>query len=303
MLISLPVLAEPLQPREVPPEVFLDRAGMPEFVLQSGAIGSVIGPLLTFSFFDDEIRQGSGLLLGPLLGFGLPFLLKHNKPIHVAEAGLYNFMQRLGLLNGLLIPQLWEERNERVLTGVPGLLAMGGLALGTHLYPKADLTPGQVSALTSGITFGGATGLLVLAITNVFPDSPQAWATTGLLFTNGGALAAYLSRDLFDIDRSRVILMDFGGMVGAAVGVGFGFLLGGVEANSQFIAFSALAGMYGGLAGTYMVTDSMDEFKRSSDTSTALKLEGLSPTLMSSVDPKTGRSVLGFGLNLLNGTW
>jgi len=304
MLMSLPALAEPLQPREVPPEVFLDRAGMPEFVLQSGLIGLTIGPLLTSTLFKDDVRQSSGLILGPLLGVGLPFLLKHNKPIHVAEAGLYNFMQRLGLLNGFLIPQLWEEDNERIITGVPGLFALAGLGAGIHLFPQSTLTPGQISALSSGIAFGGATGLLLLTIADTFPDTRSEASATALLFTNGGALAAYLARDLFDIGRSRVILMDFGGALGAAVGVGFGFLLFGKDNNSQLMAFSALAGMYGGLAGTYMVTENQDEFKRSADeTSAALQLEGPTPTLVSSIDPKTGRQVMGFGLNLLNGTW
>lgn len=308
MLVALPAFAKPLQPRDVPPEVFLDRSGMPELVLQNTLLGGYIGGSLTL-LFDDPVRQASGIILGPLLGFGLPFLLKHEKPVHVAEAGFYNFAELLGLFNGALLPQLWEEKNDKVLVGMPGALALAGLGAGIALYPSTPLTPGQVSALGSGMIFGTATGWLALAVADIKLENSQAFAAAGLLFANGGALAAYLARDFFDINRSRMIAVDFGGYLGAGVGLGLSFLIGGENTTEQpqLIAASVLAGIHAGLATTYYLTGDMDDYKRSSNdkgsTLSSVTFNSPAPTVVTSVDPSNGKRVMGWGLNLLNGTW
>ncbi len=309
MLITLPAFAAPLQPRDVPSEVFLDRSGMPELVLQNTLLGFYIGGSLTASLTDDPVRQSSGFILGPLLGFGLPFLLKHKKPVHVAEAGFYNFAEMLGLFNGALIPQLWKEDNEKVLLGMPGALALAGLGAGIALHPTTPLTPGQVSALGSGMIFGTATGWLALAVADINLENAQAFAAAGLLFANGGALAAYLGKDFFDINRSRVIAVDFGGYLGAGVGLGLAFLIGGETTtdNPQLIAAGVLAGIHAGLATTYYLTSDMDAYKRSTSdkgsTVSSVTFNSPAPTMVTSVDPKNGKRVMGWGLNLLNGTW
>jgi len=310
MLISLPAVAKPLQPRDVPPEVFLDRSGMVELVTQNALFGGFIGVALTNSLFEDEVRRGSGAILGPLLGVGLPYLLKHRKPIHVAEAGLYNFAERLGVFNGFLIPQLWNEDNERVIMGVPGALGLMGLGAGVALFPRTNLSPGQVSMLSTGMLFGGATGALGMVIADISLETSQAFAATTLLFTNGGALATYLARDLFDINRSRVLLLDLGGYFGAALGVGFAYLLGGsnVSDSPQLIAASALVGIYTGLGTTYYLTKDMDDYKRAAGNDnnheqSGISLDSPAPALIASVDPETGKQTVGWGLNLLNGRW
>ena len=84
--VSATALAKPLEPREVPPEIFLDRSGMPELVAQSMGTGFILGGLLTTSVFDDSVRQGSGFVLGPIMGASLPYLLNRKKPLYTSEA-------------------------------------------------------------------------------------------------------------------------------------------------------------------------------------------------------------------------
>jgi len=298
-----------MQPKEVDPNIYLDRSGLPELVVQSMGLGTQIGLSLT-SFFDDPARVASGAVLGAGLGFGLPLLLNHNKPVHVTQAGIYNFGARLGLINGTLIPMLWNENDSKVTATMPGILGLAGLGAGILLYPHSNLTPGQISALSSGLGFGVVSGVLGLMMFNISLDSLPSVATAGLLFANGGVLGAYLARDIFDIDRSRVIMIDFGGIMGAAVGAGFGFLLGGDDAPQQLMAGSVLAGIYTGLITAYILTDGHDHFRRSAsnegvaeDTVGSLKLKTPTPTVVSSIDPNTGKNIVGFGVNFLSGSW
>ena len=314
LILSLGVcggaLAKPLLPREVPRDVYLDRSGMPELVAQSTAVWALITPILTTNFFEDDIRKSSGFILGPVLGASLPFLLNQDKPLYTTEALTYNFFQRVGVANGLIIPAFMEDPSTKAFAISAAGLTLAGLGAGVALYPSLKLSPGQISMLSSGLGFGGLTGMLLLvAASSDDLPSRQTIASTLLVSVNGGALTAYLLRDMVDIDRSRVIWMDFGGAVGGVLGVGLGFMIGGEDANSTLVSLSALAGIYGGIVAAYKITAKHDEYLRaappeqSAQKSKKVTLNGPMPTLIPGVNPRTRRAIFTPGVNLLNGTW
>ena len=303
-------LAKPLLPREVPQDVYLDRSGMPELVIQSTATWTLITPILTTSFFKDDIRKGSGFILGPVLGASLPLLLNDDKPLYTTEALTYNFFQRVGLANSLIFPLFMEDPSPKTFAISAAGLSLAGIGAGVALYPSLKLSPGQLSMLSSGLSIGGATGLLLLAAASA-SDAPsrQTVASTLFVSVNGGALTAYLLRDKFDIDRSRVLWMDFGSVVGGVLGVGLGFMIGGEDTNVTLMSLSALAGIYGGFVAAYKLTASHNEYLRSAppnksaQKSEKVTLNGPMPTLIPGVNPRTRRAIFTPGVNLLNGTW
>jgi hypothetical protein len=302
--------AEPLEPYEVPTEVYMDRSGLPELVLGSTVSGFVVGPLLTFSLFDDPVRKGSGLFLGPVLGIALPFLLNKDKPVHVAQASTYNFFQRSGLGNGVMLSAMLLDEDTGSAKSLAFIVSgtfIGSTWLGTHLEPKLRLTPGQASALNSSYFIGAGTGAALYSVL-VDDMGGRSLALTTFVAANGLSLASYLMRETFDIDRSRVIMMDIGAVGGAFAGVGLGFVAIGTDLEGdsarKALTISALAGAYGGIYLAYVLTKHFDVYKKSADTTVGVvSFESPSPMVLDSVDPKTGARALGLGLNILNGTW
>ncbi len=299
--------AKPLEPREVPTDVYMDRAGLPELVLQSTVTGLTIGPLLTFALFDDDIRQASGILLGPTLGVALPFLLNRDKPVHVAQASTYNFFQRSGLGNGLMISALvLSESSSSPETAAATIISGTALAstwLGTYLEPKMKLNPGQASALSSSYIIGAGTGLALYS-TLVDDPSARSAALTTFIAANGLSLTTYLMRDVFDVDRSRIIMMDIGAFGGGLAGLGLGFFVFGEDVDRKALTLSSVVGVYGGIYLAYALTKSFDGYKQSAAaTAGAVTFGSPAPMVIDSVDPATGSRSVRFGLNILNGTW
>ena len=309
-IVSTTANAKPLEPHEVPTEIYLDRAGLPELVLQSTVTGFIVGPLLTYSLFDDDLRQSSGFLLGPALGIALPFLLNKGKPIHVAQASTYNFFQRTGLGNGLMLSSLLlniDDADPSSLTTLASIIISGTTIastwLGTHLEPKMRLTPGQASALSSSYFIGATTSLALYFTLNDDPSISGA-ALTSFIAANGLSLTTYFMRDIFDIDRSRVIMMDIGAVGGGITGLGLGFFVFGEDVSNKALTISSVLGVYGGLYLAYALTKSFDSYKNNADaTAGVVSFESPSPMVLTSIDSESGARSLGFGLNILNGTW
>ena len=318
LLMSLSVVghAKPLEPREVPTDIFVDRSGLPELVIQSTFTGLLIGPIITHSLFNDEIRQNSGLLLGPALGITLPFLLNRGKPVHVAQASTYNFFQRSGFINGGLLAAIasYSPTNRGTQLLVSGT-TLASTVLGTYLEPKLKLTPGQSSSLTSSYFIGGVTGLMLHSILTADKDFEgsirlRSGAITTLIAANSLSLTTYLMRESFDIDRSRVIMMDIGAVGGGLAGLGAGFFIFGqdtFENDNTFkvLALSSLIGIYGGIYLAYSLTQNYDVYKKNVNSPEAgvVTFNSPSPMVVTSVDNEQGAQSFGFGLNILNGTW
>jgi hypothetical protein len=312
-IVSTSANAKPLEPYEVPTEVYLDRAGLPELVLQSTMTGFIVGPMITYALFDDELRQSSGFLLGPALGVALPFLLNKGQPVHAAQASTYNFFQRTGLGNGLMLAPILlsidgpDDPDSSSLTKSTFIIIAGTTLastwLGTYLEPKMRLSPGQASALSSSYFIGASTSLALYFTLNEDPSASGA-ALTSLITANGLSLTTYLMRDLFDIDRSRVIMMDIGAVGGGIAGLGLGFFIFGEDVSHKALVLSSVVGVYGGLYLAYALTKSFDSYKKgASATAGAISFESPTPMVVTSVNSESGSPSLGFGLNILNGTW
>lgn len=292
----------PLEPRDVPNDVFLDRAGFPELVLQNSILGAVAGFTLGASITNDgnALRIQATTLLGVGAGVLGPILLLRRKPIHAAQAQLYNFGERWGITTGLLVPALWNARDNRVYYGsIAGFFALG-LGTGILLYPELELSPGQTSALGTGHTLGTIAGGLLLLAFNVVPDNRLATAAPVLFFGNAGMLAAYLLRDRFNIDRRRVIFTDLGAYAGTALGLGTGFLITGgdnIKNKPQLYGGTMLLGLIGGAVLGYVLSDELDEYKYSVDIA-GVALEAPAPGLIA---PASFDARPALGINVLQG--
>src|SRR4051812_47001622 len=93
----------PLQPQQVPPEIYFDQAGLPEVVIQSSVLGAFVGGGLTNAIFgkSDPVRAAAGFPLGVAGGIAIPFAVFNTRPLHQSDAVLYNFGERWGLSMGL----------------------------------------------------------------------------------------------------------------------------------------------------------------------------------------------------------
>ena len=302
-------IAQPLRPHEVPSDVYLDRSGMPELVANSFVTASVVSPLLTINIFNDEARQLSGFFIGPLLGLSLPYLLNVDKPMYSGQSGTYNFFQRFGLANGLLLSFMTTDfgssgDNAELFAGITSGLTLASTYAGLELYPSLRLTPAQASALTTGMWVGGASGLITLTLVDLDSISPRGVASLLFLTTNAGAASAFLLKDHFKIDRSRVVMMDISAVIGGLIGLGTGWLVKGENGPNEILSVTSLAGLFGGLFLAYDLTESLDSYKqKTQDQVTAFKLESPSFAMIPGRVKPSGRRDFAPGLNLLNGTW
>ncbi len=297
----------PLEPDDLPPAVYLDRAGFSELVIQNSLLGGVVGFGVTQAVFGSKqpLRAFSGLPLGFGAGVLLPVLLTRGKPVHVAQAQLYNFGERWGLLMGALLPGVLGVDDGRVVWGSSAGFFGLGLAGALWAYPHLELSPGQVAALDSGHTFGALSAALLMLVFNVVPESRAAFSAPVLFFANAGMAAAYLSRDLFRIDRRRVVLVDFGGYLGALVGIGGGFLVTGgasLRGKPQIYGASMASGMVAGLVAAYLLSDDLDAFRQGVPNRQLLpqpQLLSPSAALLPSLEP----SHTSLQLELIRGSW
>lgn len=297
-------IARPLLPHEVPNEIFLDRSGMPELVANSLVTATIVTPMLTTQLFSDSIRQSSGFIIGPLLGASLPYLLNVDKPMHTGQAGTYNFFQRWGLANGLLISFLGSSNFDGLFAGITSAVTLTSTYAGIELYPRLRWSPAQASALSTGIWVGGASGIIILTLLDNQSISEKTVSSLFLFTMNAGVLGAYTLRDQFNVDRSRILWMDLGGVVGGLIGLGAGWLFKGEDGPDEVLSVTSLAGLFAGLFLAFDLTESIDHYKESyEEESSHLKFESPSVTMIPGQIQKNGRREFAPGINLLKGTW
>ena len=306
------VEAKPLRPHEIPPDIYLDRSGLVELMAWQVVYGPATGVMLMeFLAPGDNIRRSSGMILGLGLGAGLSFFMNKDKPVHQAEAMWYNFAEMWGYFNGALLPTLWQSDDDRDRFGAMSLLSLAALGGALSSYDEMHLSPGQTSALGSGMIFGAGTGALLAGLMNLNTNNEREMGSLLLFSSNAGLLTSYLLKETFDIDRRRVFWTDLGGYTGALLGYGLGLMIVGEDnfsGKDQVISGSILAGMFGGLYLAFHYTEELDTYRldkddKASGDESAFQLQLPSPMLVSSYDQSEGKNVMGFGLNLLQGEW
>ena len=310
--LSPQVEAKPLRPHEIPEDIYLDRSGLVELMAQQVVYGPTTGiMLMEFLAPGDDIRRTSGIILGLGLGAGLPFFMNTGKHIHQAEAQFYNTAELWGYFNGALLPTLWKSDDERDNYGTMSLLSLAALGGAIYSYPALHLSPGQVSALGSGIIFGAGTGALMGMLMDLNINNEQEIGTLLLLSSNAGLAASYLMKDVFDVDRRRIFWTDIGGFTGALLGAGLGWMIVGEDnfsGKDQVNAASMLLGMGAGLYLGFHYTDDLDTYRldkndNAGESESAFRLNTPSLRVFSSYDENRGQNVMGFGLNILQGEW
>ncbi len=260
----------PLPPPD--PDVYLDRSGFNELLINQAIFGLQIGSALTTALFEDQARQASGSLLGLGAGIALPIVLTRDRPVPSGDVVYINQLQRLGLINGILVASLFDDPDLRT---VQGLIAGGSLlGLGASLLTKdiLELSPGQASALGAAYNFSLFTGAMLMLILDV-AESPREVTASLLAFSNTGLALGFIFRDALDVNRSRVIWTGVGGAIGAGVGAGFGWLVGGAEVSAELMQTSALVGFWAGAITTFLYLVPPESYHQRAELSTGSLLE------------------------------
>lgn len=258
------------------PKLYLDRSGLNEMIYQNIGYGYLLGVMTglmiageDWSGGDNEARVFGGALFGAGAGVGLSMLLTMNKPVLSGDVVFTNWAGKVGLVNGFIIPALfldWDDASMddmRIPIGISMALSLGAYTTAWLLSDKVKSSPGQASAMGSGLMWGSI--LASLTVRTINPDlkddtdykillgSILAVADLGL------ALAAILLADT-DISRSRIIWTDIGGIIGTGAGFGLGFLIAGDE--TQAATGLAIAGMLGGLTLGWILSAGTEDWRK-----------------------------------------
>jgi hypothetical protein len=229
--------------------------------LEGGAVGLLLGHALTDASdvraSGGPLRLVGGALAGASIGFGAPIFFGWGKRTRVADVVFENFLEDAGLLHGLLLPAVFHPGDccARIDTGLGAVLSLTGLALSFYWRDRLDLSPGQASALLSALTWGALAGLALSSV--VFGDLR---GEVGRRFANGLTLLgadtavwwAFSRRGELDVDRSRVLWIDAGVLLGAVLGFGIAALVSPASLlalSPSFIRVGAAATLVGAGAG------------------------------------------------------
>jgi hypothetical protein len=274
-----------------PPPGFRDRSGLTELVFWQGVNGLIAGGTLAYAITGgaverecdtgdmtgmmeaseackDAVGRSSGIAaLGLAAGIATPLLVTRGKDVRTGDVLLINRATMIGFLHGYIVPfaaglDNTQTDDRRVLSALTFTGDVLGVAAGTYLASRLDLTPGKVSFVG---TLHTAVLLAALSVGNSIPDDVDqdderiiSGISLGLADVALGIGIAYIDR--VDIGRRRVFWLDTGGLVGWIGGGGFGALLGG--SDERAIAIGSTVGMAAGLVLTYWATSDMEEWRR-----------------------------------------
>jgi hypothetical protein len=242
-------------------------------------------------------RSGGIAALGLAAGIATPLLVTRGKDVRSGDVILINRSTMLGFLHGYIVPfaaglDNTETDDRRVLSALTFTGDVLGIAAGTYLASRTDLSPGKVSFVG---TLHSVTLLAALSVGNSIPDDVDqdderiiAGLSLGLADVALGIGIAYLDR--VDIGRRRVFWLDTGSLIGWIGGSGFGALLGG--SDERAIAIGSTLGLAAGLALTYWATSDMEKWRQRYQVG-AMSFELHPPALRVEPEPGAGGN---FGL-------
>lgn len=180
---------------------------------------------------------------------------------------------------------------------VPLHLALGqglGLGAGEFYYRAVKPTSGQVALTNSGGLWTAGMFLLGLATADPDVDGDNVLTAAQVMFdlglVGGGFLAHY-----FPMSRSRVSLIDTGGLVGGLMGAGMFVLVGGED--EQALAGLAMAGGLAGLGLSTWLTQDWDDDDEDVKRKKRAVIS-LAPVPTRLLAPADGRDREGWGLQL-----
>jgi hypothetical protein len=234
-----------------------ERNGRPAIVIYSSVYGIWLGVATDVLIGLDDIR---GAIVPPLLGMGaglgLSLLATSDHPITGGQAWTIATGYDYGTINGAL----WAGGLDFSAKGVVGTALATGLsasAIGLLVAAKMEPRQGDIEVVRSGLLWGTATGMLVMAMVQV-DDEKTFLRGTGVAM-DLGFLAGLAFAASFDISRNRDLLIDAGAAGGAFLGFGVTWLItAGPNMSGRALAGGTLAGIYAGMGTLIYLTRHMD---------------------------------------------
>jgi hypothetical protein len=221
-----------------------DRSGRAELALFSTAWGITTGVGIGIVAELEDVRGYVALTLGGgAAGLATSILATRGRAMPSGRAQAIESAAVWGGFNGGMIARLAGVDEGRHL--LAATLGSGAAALAGAVGLTALATPssGDVALTNSGGLWGLGAGALTLGLVG----EPSEDETLGVLvgFADAGLLTGALLARRFETSRSRMLLVDAGGLVGTIAGVGIPILL--ESENARVVTGSGLAGMALGL--------------------------------------------------------
>lgn len=238
------------------------RSGRTELVLASMVYGGAAGPMLVaaLSTNSDFLQTGNGLLtllLSSAAGIGAGFLasfLPTRDGIKVGHSSVIIGGGAWGTLLGASLSLGLQLQNQYTF----GLSLLGGavgITTGVLLARLKDPTAGPAALMNSGGFWGTAASVLLTHAIFRTPSAQQfGW------FMLGGVTAGVLTGSLLgwklDVTRTRVLLIDVGGLVGTGLGFALGTAVGAssqddtLQSGSRFALGGMALGLLAAAVGT-----------------------------------------------------
>ncbi|HYV48441.1 MAG TPA: hypothetical protein VFA20_26460 [Myxococcaceae bacterium] len=303
---------------------WVDRSGYPELIYHSVSEGTAVGVEIGFALadFNDPATANRVVLggaLGAAAGLAIPLLTAGSGEVRTGDVVFMGVAHTLGMFNGFFIPftvQLAQCSasigsgcfldpnlvSSRIDFGVSAALSLGAGAATMLVNRQLNLSPGQAEAIGAGAFWGAAVGFLVaFAVPDAIANQPALLTGLGIGGADGGALAAFLLRDFFDMDRSRIWFIDTGVVVGIGAGLALAFFISPGVFNSTAVSIAGIAGGAAGWAVAYFATGGLDGFKQGapSDRPAAAALDA--PTIHPLVSLARGERASGIQIDLIQG--
>jgi len=304
---------------------WVDRSGYSELIyhsiLEGGFVGGEVGWALTdFNDPASSTRIALGVAIGSAVGLAIP-LLTATGEVRTGDVVFMGVAHTLGMANGFLIPltvQLGQctaalgggncplfasslQTSIRIDFGVSAALSLGAGAATLLVNQQMNLSPGQAEAIGAAALWGAAFGFLAgFGVPDAFLNQPAL--ITGLIVggADAGALTAFLLRDFFEMDRSRIWFMD----TGVALGIGAGWALGFfINPNFNVTAVS-IGGIVGGAAGwavAYLATAQLDGYKLNAPANQPAAARLDAPSLRPFASLARGERASGIQVDLIQG--
>ncbi len=199
----------------------------------------------------------AALLVGGGVGLTASLLYDSDKGMTPGHAAALNSGTVWGAWQGGALVGILEPDSAPSVGAILLVSQLGGLGLGEVIHQTLEPTAGDVSMATSAGFWTGALSLFGLAANEFDADSQTTFATI-LIASDLGLLAGAVASKYYPMTRSRTLVVDAGGILGALVGMGVPFLIQNEDSSAVSIFGGAIVGTVAGLSTSYYLTRNWD---------------------------------------------
>jgi hypothetical protein len=302
---------------------WVDRSGFSELIYHSILEGSAVGVEIGIALSDFDTpatstRIALGSVIGGAAGLAVPLLLATGE-VRSGDVVFMGVAQGLGMANGLLIPLTVQFGQCSALGGASCTFVFGvtatridfALSAGLSLAAGAatllvnrqlNFSPGQAEAIGGGAIWGALIGVMIgIGLPPSAQFSPAVYTGLAIGGADAGALAAFLLRDFFDMDRSRIWFMNTGFLAGAGVGFALAFFINPSFDNLSVLSISTIAGSAAGWGVAYLATGGLDGFRDGAPSDKLGAVTLGTPSVRPLAQVVRGERSTGFQVDLLQG--